>query len=375
MTGMNSSSTAAPCGALRGLLRPVMRSVALALLLAPLAATQSVSVAPGGVRAPQAYAQLLSHTAHTAQVVDGVYSADHPAARARGWWPVDAHQQPLPAPSKRHILFAQGNTWGGPPFFFFGPDSDTCLRVQALFSEFRRQGWTAWHVNYPAVAGSVGAALQPGPPSSWPEIPRLLAESVSWVRTQYRAETVVVVGRSAGGITWGSLCAQPDSEYPFPNWRPDGLISLESAPSLNRLANDAAFYGSAYLNADNWLTVPLQTKILASPLPNLAQGFGSDVAVVATFPPSPTLAQGLSPAAFLAQWSLGTPIAGYTNPHGAEGGLGLERDFRHADRAPFRVYWGDAALNTLGSPGVSEAGESPTFARETREFFEAALFP
>ncbi len=356
--------------------------LALALIVLPWALAsapahaQGFSAAKSGkLRAALQHPPFLAHTEASAQVKDALYSANHPAARARGWWPLGPLGQPLPHSGREHIVYAQGNTWGGPPFFHFGPDTDTCLRVQAVFSEFRRHGWAAWQVNYPVVAGSQGEDLHPGPPSSWPEIPRLLAESISWLRSEHHAETVIVIGQSAGGISWGFVCGQPDDAYPFPDWRPDALITIDSAPSLNRLALDTDFYAAAYLNGASWSSIPLQTKLLASSLPNLASGPGAQVPVVAAFPAGQVLPSGMSKFAFMALWDAGLPIPGYGNPHGAAGGLGLEHEFRGSARAPYRVHWGDANLNPTGFPGLNDAGEDPVFAHETRQFLEAALWP
>lgn len=317
---------------------------------------------------------FLVHSEQTAQVPDAPYSSAHPAARMRGWWPVDSADQPLATPGKRHLIFSL--SWGNVPFFALPPQADTCVRVQAVFSEMRRHGWAAWQVHTPAVSGSAGALLQPGPPGTFPDIPTFLAESVSWVRSQYGAESVVALGVSGGGISWAWVAGRPPGTFPFPGWRPDGVVMLESAPSLDRLADDVNIAGGPqYFGAADWTQVPLATKLAASPLPGLATGAGGAVALVASYPPDSSLPNGLGPAAFLALWQGGGPISGYANPHAAAGGLGLESDLTAAARsAPFLVHWGDGiALNPTGSPGLVEPGKDPAFALETRLFLEQAL--
>lgn len=307
------------------------------------------------------------------------YSKAHPDALLRGWLPTDGSGLGF----TKMVLYAQGGSWGLPPFYALeqqlgSSDLDHLKRVAVLMDRFRALGYAVFHVNYPAVAGTIGAQAQDGPPATFPLITQLLAESIARLRNLFPAVTgAVAVGSSAGGTSWGRIAAAPPGEYVA---RPDGLVTIDSAPSFNRLDQQAPITGaSAYLNGNPqqlWSQITQFRKTGASPLvPGGLQagGPGDDVPVAAAFPPSSDLAQFPNLGALLGAWASGAPIPGYDNPHSPVGGAGLELELDPASGrpAPAVVWWGTPQTNPGGAPGLAKAGENPAWSTAVVSLIDA----
>ena len=309
------------------------------------------------------------------------YSQAHLDARMRGWLPTDGSGLGF----TKAVLYAQGGSWGAPPFYALeaqigSPDIDHLQRVAALMDMFRANGYAVFHVNYPAVAGTVGATEQDGQPVTFLGITTSLAEASRRVRNAFPAVTsTVAVGSSAGGTSWGQVAAAKAGTYVD---RPDGLVLLEAAPSMNRLDDQAPVTGApAYLNGDPttpWNQITQFRKTWASPLlPGGLQvgGPGEDIPVAAVFPPSPDLGQFNDAPSLLASWTSGDPLPGYKNPHSPIGGAGLELELMATTgrSAPAVVWWGNATTNPGGAPGIPQAGKNKQWSAAVVGLLESHL--
>jgi len=309
------------------------------------------------------------------------YSESHPDARMRGWLPTDGSGMAF----QGAVLYAQGGSWGAPPFYVVetqlaDPSIDHLQRVAALLDAFRVNGYAVFHVNYPAVAGTQGANQQLGPPVTFTQLTPLLAEASARVRATFPSvQHVVAAGSSSGGVSWGLIAAAQPNAFVD---RPDGLVLIDAAPSMNRLDDQAPITGaSAYLTGDPqapWSQITPFRKTWASPLlPGGLQtsGAGEHVPVAAAYPPSPDLGSFSSADTLLASWASGGPIPGYTNPHSPVGGAGLELelDVTTGRPAPAVVWWGNAQTNPGGAQGLSKAGEDPVWSAAVVDLIDGHL--